>query len=106
MNYHKIDPSLAMLLSGQEAAMIGSIDAFAQVHAGYATSKGQFSDAWGVDLGSPSRTVVTVRVPPAVIAELSEVPWVKYITLAQGLRPNTYRGASVAGSKQVVGGVM
>jgi len=86
MNYRKLDTRLAAALEEMQNPEEPALAVFIHIAPAPDSSAATFLKDIGVKLTSPRQQIVTARVSPRDVEELSKQPWVRAVKLSQKLR--------------------
>jgi hypothetical protein len=85
-NYRKLDAKLAAALDEAQNPEEPALSVFIHISPAPDSSAATFLQEIGVKVTSPRQQIVTAKVSPRAVEELSKQPWVRYLKLSQKLR--------------------
>ncbi|MBE9036503.1 hypothetical protein [aff. Roholtiella sp. LEGE 12411] len=86
MNYEKLDTALATALNNVQDAEEQSLTVFIHTESITDPAATAILESLGVGGVTNGQDVFTATLSPNAISQLSEQPWVQYLTLSQKLR--------------------
>lgn len=91
MNYRKLDTRLAAALdemqnNGDRDLTEPALSVFIHMAQAPDSAATRFLKEIGVKLTSAQQQIITAKVSPRAVEELSQKPWVRYVRLSQKLR--------------------
>jgi len=87
MNYQKIDPGLAGALEDALNPDARTLVVFIQTAGPPSPDQFTLLRQYGVSDADTDRQIFTVTLSPRAVEELSDQPWVKYLSLSSRLKP-------------------
>lgn len=87
MNYQKIDASLSAAVSEQPLSDEPNLSVSVRTLTPPDAEQQREMESLGVYGVSPTGRVFSAQLSPQAVAQLSEKPWVRLLSLAQELRP-------------------
>lgn len=87
MNYGKLDAGLVTICTDASESGSGFLEVFVQTTDPPTREQAQVLQKAGVHNVQPDRLIFTALLRPRDVAELSELSWVRAITIAQELFP-------------------
>jgi len=82
MNYRKVDAKLAAALDGMKNPEEPALSVFILMTQAPDSAVATFLKELGVKMSSPRQQILTAKVSPRAVEELSKQPWVRCVRLS------------------------